>query len=141
MSEIKSKINHETPHFATYLDGLNKKIVYLAKKAFKLNTANKPRPVNLSLRGIAFYHDEMIPKDEKLHFRLDLPTAKDPIVLSGRIIYCYKPLESDEINVEDIEPSLLENAANYRIAAKFLNVPEDKEQLIHRYLLSLQSKE
>ncbi len=139
--DAKALLSRDHPLILEYLQGLERKIMLLAKTSLASNIKQKPRPVNLSLRGVAFFHDTFIPKDSRLHFRLDLPTSEEPLILAGLVVYCYKPLDVEKLEGDDLDATLIENATKFRLAVKFVNVTEEKEQCLNRHLLSLQAKE
>lgn len=120
------KIAESTPHMATYLQHLNKKIDLIGRTLAGHSLENevgREQVINLSEGGISFYNETRLPIGTPLALKLIFPDNDLGLLLYARVQRC-EPV--DEC---------------YEIGLSFLRMPESCRTLLARLILEAQGRE
>jgi c-di-GMP-binding flagellar brake protein YcgR len=120
------KIAESTPHLATYLQHLNKKIDLIGRTLTGSNLDHEPgreQIINLSEGGLSFLNDSALDADAPLAIKLIFPENGVGLLLYARVQRC--------------EPV----ATEYEIGISFLKMPESCRTLLARLILEAQARE
>ena len=79
-----------------------------------------PRVKNISPVGIGFETGEEINDGEKLELKLELPSAKNPIHIQGKVIWHKK--------------TSLEDGAPFEVGCEFVKIEEDNKNTFLKFL-------
>ncbi|SEF99057.1 PilZ domain-containing protein [Marinobacterium lutimaris] len=120
------KIGESTPHLATYLQQLNKKLDLIASTiaGSDLNLeASQPQTINLSEGGLSFATHEPIPLESYLALKLVFPDNGLGLLLYAEVQRC----------------SAIDEG--YELGVSFMKMPESCRTLLARLILEAQAKE
>ncbi len=120
------KIGESTPHLATYLQQLNKKLDLIARTiaGSDLDLENsKPQTINLSEGGLSFFINEAIAVESYLALKLVFPDNGLGLLLYAEVQRCSE--------VDD----------GYELGVSFMLMPESCRTLLARLILEAQAKD
>jgi hypothetical protein len=122
ISDLHQNLNAADQEIIHYLNLLNSKIDYLARKLL-MRDSIQLRKVNISLGGMSFKTTEEIKEHNCLKILLYTKPKMIPIILDATVVYA-----------QYIDGTM------YRISVSFNQLTSEQEQLLSQHILLIQTK-